>query len=478
MKRRAKQNKGITLIKKSNQLIEARYKFDVWETRVFLSVLSYIRREDEDFKTYRIWYRDVIKTFGLTSGQSYGFLRDASRSLMRKVFNVTNEENGFQRETEYHIIRSVNFLSEGEKGRGVETQEFIDITFDPQMKPMLLQLQRNFTAYDLRNVVKLGTYPVRVYELLKQYESIGERTLGFEEMKRMFELTEEYPLFGNFFQKVIAPSVRDVNLHTDLTITKMEKIKEGKRVVALRFVFQRKSEEELRMARGELIGKSLEIPFPVAEKEAQPVRAATEKDRLFNLFHADVVQKFGVTPSVFLELLEDCNEEKLAQAIRVTRRAKSLNQIKSSLAGFFVQALKTGYTDPKEEALKRKESEEQQKQAKDEVRLKLEALKDELASKINDTIRELTTANPEITNQAINALYENPVSKSVIDEQEKLLVRALTIEDFRHERILREMVKAKIAELEREKFSPLYESYEERVALLKAEFNKLYPNIP
>ena len=111
MKRKVKQNKGITLIKKSNQLIEARYKFDVWETRIFLSVLSYIRREDEDFKTYRIWYRDVIKTFGLTSGQSYGFLRDASRSLMRKVFNVSNEENGFQRETEYHIIRSVNFLS-------------------------------------------------------------------------------------------------------------------------------------------------------------------------------------------------------------------------------------------------------------------------------------------------------------------------------------------------------------------------------
>lgn len=472
MKRRSKKNKGITLIKKSNQLIEARYKFDVWETRVFLSVLSNIRREDEDFKTYRIWYRDVIKTFGLTSGQSYGFLRDAARSLMRKVFNVSNEENGFQRETEYHIIRSVNFLSEGEKGRGVESQEFIDITFDPQMKPMLLQLQRNFTAYDLRNVVKLGTYPVRVYELLKQYESIGERTLGFEEMKRMFELTEEYPLFGNFYQKVIAPSMRDVNLHTDITITKIEKVKEGKRVVALRFVFQRKSDEELRMARGELIGKSLEIPFPPPTKEAQPVRAATEKDRLFNLFHADVVQKFGVTPSVFLELLADCTEDQLAQAIRVTRRAKSLNQIKSSLAGFFVYALKNGYTDPKEEELKRKATETQLKQNQEEIKAKLDGLKEELASNINDTIRELTTANPNITNQAMEALYENPVSKSVIDEQEKLLSRALTIEDFRHERILREMVKAKIVELEPGKFKPLYDDYEKHIALLKAEFNK------
>ena len=340
------------------------------------------------------------------------------------------------------------------------------------MKPMLLQLQRNFTAYDLRNVVKLGTYPVRVYELLKQYESIGERTLGFEEMKRMFELTEEYPLFGNFFQKVIAPSVRDVNLHTDLTITKMEKIKEGKRVVALRFVFQRKSEEALRMARGELIGKSLEIPFPALEKTAQNERPATEKDRLFNLFHADVVQKFGVTPSVFLELLGDCTEEELAQAIRVTRRAKSLSQIKSSLAGFFVHALKNGYTDPKEEELKRKVADEQQKQTQEEIKAKLEVLKDEIASKINDAIRELTTANPEITNQAIDALYENPVSKSVIDEQEKLFSRSLTIEDFRHERILREMVKAKLVELEPEKFKPLYDGYEDGVALLKAQYNR------
>lgn len=473
MRRRAKQNKGITLIKKSNQLIEARYKFDVWETRVFLSVLSHIRREDEDFKSYRIWYRDVIKTFGLTSGQSYGFLRDAARSLMRKVFNVSHEENGFQRETEYHIIRSVNFLSEGEKGRGVETQEFIDITFDPQMKPMLLQLQRNFTAYDLRNVVKLGTYPVRIYELLKQYESIGERTLGFEEMKRMFELTEEYPLFGNFYQKVIAPSVRDVNLHTDLNITKVEKLKEGKRVIALRFVFHRKSEEEIKMARGEFIGKSLEIPFPPAHKSNAGDRPETEKDRLFNLFHADVVQKFGVTPSVFLELLEGCTEQQVNQAIRVTRRAKSLNQIKSSIAGFFVQALKNGYTDPKEEEQKRKQSEDAKKVLEAQIRLRLESLKEEHSSKINDKIRELTSTNPELTNEAIQALYENPVSKSVIDEQEKALARPLNIEDFRKERILREMVKAKLVDMRKPDFITILESYEAQVAELKQAYSAI-----
>ena len=387
------------------------------------------------------------------------------------MFNVASDESGFQRETEYHIIRSVSFLSEGEKGRGVETQEYIDITFDPQMKPMLLQLQRNFTAYDLRNVVKLGAYPVRIYELLKQYESIGERTLGFEEMKRMFELTEEYPLFGNFFQKVIAPSVKDVNLHTDLTVTNLEKIKEGRKVVAVRFVFQRKNEEELRTARGEFIGKSLEIPFPPPPIKGQPEeQGETEKDRLFNRFHADVVQKFGVTPSVFLELLDGCTEEEVEQAIRVTRRVKSQNLIKSNIAGFFVQAMKGGYTDPKEEERKRKALEEQQSKRNEEILTSLEALKDELSTKINGKIRELTTANPGLTSQAIDALYDNPVSKSVIDEQEKALDRPLTIEDFRQERILREMVKAKIVDLQKPDFAAIFEQHEHQVQLLKRLF--------
>ena len=56
---------GIALIKKSNDLIEARYKFDVWETRFFLTVLSKIHKDDEEFETYRIYYKEIIKTFGL-----------------------------------------------------------------------------------------------------------------------------------------------------------------------------------------------------------------------------------------------------------------------------------------------------------------------------------------------------------------------------------------------------------------------------
>ena len=327
MAKYTRKNQGIVVIKKSNQLIEARYKFDVWETRIFLSVLSNIKRDDEDFKVYRIWYREVIKSFGLKSGQSYAFLRDAARSLIRKVFNISNEDNGFQRETEYHIIRSINYLTEGEQGKtGTESQEYIDITIDPDMKPLLLQLKSNFTAYDLRNIVKLGAYPVRVYELLKQYESIGERTLEFEEMKRMFELTTEYPHFANFYQKIIQPAVEDINLHTDLNVSEVIREKQGKRVVALRFRFHRKSDEQLRRMRGEEPKTAIlpQLPFP---DFANPVTAETAApspvDVLFNQFQQEVVQGFGVTPTAFLALLTNTTEEQITRAIRVTKRAKT-----------------------------------------------------------------------------------------------------------------------------------------------------------
>jgi len=232
-----RRNKGIVLIKKSNNLIESRYKFDIWETRVFLSVLSQIKRSDDEFEVYRIWYKDIIRAFGLKSGDSYSLLRNAAKSLMAKSFYVSYEDKGAMREKQYHILREIDYLKSGQEGKVGDNHEYIDVTVETKMKPLLLQLQRNFTAYDLQNVVHLGVYPVRVYELLKQYESIGHRVLRVEEMKRMFEVSDQYALFGDFNRWIIKPAIKEINEHTDIYVSDIERIKEGRKIVALRFVF-------------------------------------------------------------------------------------------------------------------------------------------------------------------------------------------------------------------------------------------------
>lgn len=473
MAKYTRKNQGIVVVKKSNQLIEARYKFDIWETRVFLSVLANIKRDDEDFKVYRIWYRDVIRSFGLKSGQSYGFLRDAARSLIRKVFNISNEENGFQRETEYHIIRTINYLTEGEESRGgADTQEYIDITIDPDMKPLLLQLKNNFTAYDLRNVVKLGAYPVRVYELLKQYESIGERTLDFEEMKRMFELTTEYPHFANFYQKIIQPAIVDINEHTDIIVTELERIKSGKKVVGLRFGIQRKSDEVLKRMRGE--AEHPKLPFPEPEPSLNMVSEPSETDRLFTMFQAEVVQGFGVSPSAFLAALDGANEIRIAQAVRVTRRAQAVGQIKN-LPGFFMQALKDGYTDPQEEGNRKKQTESTWTDTQlHALTGQLESLELDRRSAANAVIRELTNDDPFLAGEAINKIMLNAPLRQILESKTGLSLDAkLPMDTWRQTIPLRDAVARQIEAMHPDAFKSVKMQYDLSISKLKLTIDSL-----
>ena len=370
----SKPNKGITLIRKSNELIEARYKFDIWETRFFLSVLSKLRREDDDFKVYRVRYQEIAREFGLKTHQSYDMLREGAKKLMNKNFYVKYEENGKPREVMYHIMRKIDYSILGKKENRDESQEYIDLTIEQEMKPFLLQLQESFTIYDMRNITKLGAYAIRIYELLKQYETIGERTLEFDEMKRMFELEKEYPRFPNFQQKIIQPAINDINKYTDLTITEVEKIKEGRKVVALCFYFKRKRQEGIDKLRGAKLKPQaplLDAPpqYSEPQKANTPVielveYPQTDADRLFALFYERVVENLGVTPMVFADLVKNYTEEQMSQAIRVTSRAKMNNLIKTNVSGYFVQALKNGYTDQKEQQDKKKTKEESVKNTK------------------------------------------------------------------------------------------------------------------
>lgn len=472
-----KKNKGITLIRKSNDLIEARYKFDVWETRFFLSVLAQIRREDNDFSVYRVWYKDIVKMFNLKTHQSYDMLREGAKKLMNKSFYVRYEDKGKPREMQYHILRKIDYSTQGKEGRS-ENQEYIDLTIEQEMKPFLLQLQKSFTTYDLRNVTKLGTYAIRIYELLKQYEVIGNRTFEYEEMKRMFELEKEYPRFPNFYQKVIQPAVREINRYTDLNIREVEKLKEGRKVTAVCFYFHKKNEEELNTARSEETKikqptlfdaqvQAIELPPQYDDSERVTIlhiseSMSTEKDRLFSLFYPKVVESLGVTPFVFADLIKTYNEEQINQAIRITNRAKMDGQIKSNPSGFFVQALKNGYTDQKEELTKKKKKEEIQ-----QLTVKLQELEDDKHFAERQRIKELVHKNPQLTEAAIDYLQEDKKAKSLIIGLEAFYERPLGLEDYRQNKELRELVMDAIIHLEKEAFDDIRLMYDATIEGLK-----------
>jgi plasmid replication initiation protein len=458
-------NKGISLIKKSNDLIESRYNFTIWEMRIFLMLIAQIRREDDDFRVYRISYREVAKVFKLNAKRGYSEIRDAARSLLDKKFYVDLNVDGFKRKEIYHLIRKIGYLEAGQENReGVENQEYIDVKIEDEMKPLLLQLQKSFTAYELGNVVHLGVYAVRIYELLKQYESIGSRTLGFEEMKTMFELEEKYPLFSAFYTFLVEPAVREINEHTDIFVDDMEKIKDGKRITAIKFRFRRNSVKSLpptmafseQQTQIDFTAKPVPVPTPPSVK--------TGNDERFTQFYTRIVENLGITPSVLMELLPNHTDDQIEQAIRVTNRAKIEGQIKSSAAGFFIQALKRGFTDPKEELLKKEKRADLQRQTEAE----LERIEVQKQDRILDRIRELTQDDPELTPQAIEAVKQLELGQKIIRDTEIELKRPLEVSDFRTHRNLRIMVIDALFEQNRAHFEDIMQDYEQQKQEIKS----------
>ncbi len=453
-----KKAKGILLIRKSNQLIESRFKFDTPEMRIFLSLISQIKREDENFNVYRIWYRDVAELFGMNKQRGYEDLRQAVKSLMQKSFFVRYSDNGKPREVQYHILRKIDYsLLDGQDAES-ESQDFVDVRIEEDMKPFLLQLQKSFTSYDIRNVASLGGYSVRVYELLKQYETIGHRTLKFEEMKMMFELENEYPRFSTFYQRVLEPSIKEINEFTDLAITEVKKIKTGKKITGVYFKFSQKTKKDI-------LTIDAVVEEPIVESiSVQPQRDSSSDER-FTFLYPKVVESFGITPSVLMDLIASYTDDQFEQAIRVTHRAKIDGQVKTSVSGFFIQALKKGFTDLKEERLKKDKREEEQKR----IEAQIQTLEMEKERKIFERLKILTQEDETLTLEAIENVRNTEGGKLLIDQEEINLGRSLDIEDFRLIKELRFMVIDTLITNNLEKFSDIILPYDAKINELRKD---------
>ncbi|PGT74076.1 initiator RepB protein, partial [Bacillus cereus] len=116
--------------------------------------------------------------------------------------------------------------------------------FDPLLKPFLLELNNKFTSYRLGNIIKLkSTYSIRIYELLKQYENITERTICLENLRYYLDAVHIYPNYANFKQRILHPVQKELNENTDITFD-FQEIKLGKKVYKIKFIIYSKKKSK------------------------------------------------------------------------------------------------------------------------------------------------------------------------------------------------------------------------------------------
>lgn len=406
----------VKLIRKSNDLVEARYKFDIWETRVFTKMLTMIRQDDEDFKEYRIYLKDLIKEYGLQKDKAaYRWLKSGAIKLGDKTVRILRDTEEGLKEFRTKIVAGTESFVNDEEGK------YIDVSFHPRMKPYLLALKSRFTVYDARNILKLpSTYSIRIYELLKQYEKIGWRKFDLEELKEIvgaLEIVEikgqrvvkdSYPLYGNFRQKVLLKAQRGLKKFTDICFD-FEQVRRGKAVKELIFYIKSNIPEHGKNGSKPPMALPEEISFDIDETPFEEVPDTANVDQIYEQV------KEWVAREVVEQWIESLPLEQIQRGVNYTLRQIRQGTTISNIGGYLQRMVRMEtLVDPVQEKQKkhqqRKEVEQKEQQLKNSLEKELSQIIQYVTAEEKEIVRTLFAEDTALRQQVADIVKSKPVS--------------------------------------------------------------------
>ena len=228
------------LVVKDNALINASYNLELTEQRLIMLAIINARESGQGITAdskLEIHASDYAKLFNVSIDASYKALREAVNNLFNRQFSYTAE---YKRTGKTGIVRS-RWVS---RIFYVDDLALLEITFAPDVVPLVTRLEEHFTSYQAKQVAHLTSkYATRLYELLIAWREVGKvPQMEISEFRnRLGLLDDEYTAMHNFKKRVLEPSIQQINEHTDITVT-YEQHKKGRVISGFSFRFKQKQE--------------------------------------------------------------------------------------------------------------------------------------------------------------------------------------------------------------------------------------------
>lgn len=230
------------LIVKDNALIEASHRLGEVEQRLILLAILKARSqcntiEELKGKELAIHADEYAQTYHTSQVMAY-------KALKRAVLGLFEAKWGYKyiNEKGNKVVRYERFTQSAEyvNGEGVVGFKFADAII-----PMLVELERRFTSYEIEQVAQLSSqYPMRLYEFFIQY--LNKKTgkgwfeISLDDLRFRFGLLPtEYCRMGDFKKGVLDLAIKQINENTDLLATYTQK-KQGRIIVGFKFEFEKK----------------------------------------------------------------------------------------------------------------------------------------------------------------------------------------------------------------------------------------------
>ncbi|HAV2819354.1 TPA: replication initiation protein RepM [Acinetobacter baumannii] len=225
------------LVVKDNALINASYNLDLAEQRLILLAILEARESNiPSDRDLTIHAESYINHFNVHRNTAYKVLKDACKNLFERRFSYQkltakgNLENVMSR-----WVQRVSY---------VENEALVRIRFSDDVVPLITNLEKHFTSYELEQVSSLtSAYAIRLYELLIAWRSTGKVSmLETKELRsRLGVLDTEHQRMESFKRRVLEPAIQQINDHTDIK-AEYEQHKRGRSIIGFSFKFKQKQQ--------------------------------------------------------------------------------------------------------------------------------------------------------------------------------------------------------------------------------------------
>ena len=228
------------LIVKDNALINASYTLDLVEQRlILLAVLEARQSNVATDNELTVYAENYINLFGVHKNSAYEALKNACDNLFERRFSYQKlTTNGNIEQVKSRWVQRISY---------VNNEALVRLKFSDDVIPLITQLEKHFTSYELEQISGLtSAYAVRLYELLIAWRSTGNTPVSSlnDFRNKLGILENEYSKMVNFKTRVLDHSITQINTHTDITVT-YEQHKAGRTITGFSFAFKvKKSQKE------------------------------------------------------------------------------------------------------------------------------------------------------------------------------------------------------------------------------------------
>jgi len=201
------------LVEKRNVLNEIRdNELTLQQLRFFSIYLAKINARDESTRVVRFTLTDFRRIMEL-GPIKISYIKKVTNSLLCKVINIMDEDGeGY---TGFPLFKRCR-VRKNDFG-----EVYIEIDANDDALPLLFKYKDRYFTYELWNALRLkSTNQLRMYEILKQYEKIGERVLYINDLKELLGMNAtDHPRYNNFKVCVLDRCKEALEEHTDIIFT-------------------------------------------------------------------------------------------------------------------------------------------------------------------------------------------------------------------------------------------------------------------